>query len=91
MHAPDLILADEPFTGLDAPSVDTLERCLADLHVQGRTVVLANHDIAQSLRLAQRALVLRLGRIALDQPTRELDSRIVLDHALGALRPEVAR
>ena len=66
MHNPDLILADEPFAGLDAPSANTLELLLAALHQAGRTILLANHDITQSLRLAQRILLLRTGRLVMD-------------------------
>jgi heme exporter protein A len=67
LHEPQLLLADEPFAGLDVASVDALETLLRQLHQDGRTVVLVNHDIAQSLRLAQRVVVLRQGTIALDQ------------------------
>ena len=65
MHDPDLLLADEPFSGLDLPSVESLERLLCRLHDAGKTIILSNHDIPQSLRLAQRVLVLRRGRIAI--------------------------
>lgn len=78
MHDPELILADEPFAGLDAPSMDTVERILAMLHSAGRTIVLANHDIAQTLRLTQRALVLRQGELVMDAPTAGLDAQSVL-------------
>ncbi len=83
MHSPDLLLADEPFTGLDAPSAARLELCLTELHARGATIILANHDIAQSLRLAQRAIVLRRGRVALDRAAGTLDARTVLDEAAG--------
>jgi heme exporter protein A len=78
MHDPELLLADEPFAGLDVPSVRTLEQILTELHGAGRTIILANHDIEQSLRLAQQAIVLRRGRIVIDRPTRGLDAEAVL-------------
>ena len=78
MHSPDLLLADEPFAGLDAPSTKMLEEVLTDLHAAGKTVILANHDIAQSLRLAEHAIVLRKGRKVIDQPTFQLDTKTVL-------------
>src|SRR5688572_2018768 len=58
MHDPELLLADEPFDGLDAPSVEATEQLLAHLHKAGKTIVLVNHDIGQSLRLAPRVVVL---------------------------------
>lgn len=79
MHDPPLILADEPFAGLDAPSAATLERLLGDLHAQGRTIILSNHDIAQSLRLATHAIVLRAGEVVIDRPAAGLDAQAVLE------------
>ncbi len=84
MHNPDLLLADEPFAGLDAPSTQMLERVLTDLHAAGKTIILANHDIGQSLRLAEHAIVLRQGRKVIDQPTFQLDTATVLREMDGA-------
>ena len=78
MHNPDLILADEPFAGLDAPSAHTVELLLAALHQAGRTILLANHDIAQSLRLAQRILLLRKGALIMDSAAAGVDADSVL-------------
>lgn len=78
VHDPQLLLADEPFDGLDAPSAATLEQLLADLHAAGKTLILANHDIAQSLRLAQRAVVLREGRVNIDKTSTSIDAADVL-------------
>ncbi len=78
VHEPDLLLADEPFTGLDAPSRRLLEQMLARLHAEGKTIILANHDIEQSLDLATHALVLRRGRLVLDAPTARLGAADVL-------------
>jgi ABC-type multidrug transport system ATPase subunit len=78
LHEPQLLLADEPFAGLDAPSTALLERLLSQLHAQGKTIILANHDISQSLRLAQRAVVLAGGQKVIDAPARALDAATVL-------------
>jgi heme ABC exporter ATP-binding subunit CcmA len=82
LHDPQLILADEPFAGLDAPSIQSLEGLLQRLSDAGRTIVLVNHDIDQSLRLAERALVLRQGGVVLDQPTHRLYPREVLSEVM---------
>jgi len=79
LHEPELLLADEPFAGLDAPSTALLERLLAQLHTQGKTIILANHDIAQSLRLAERAVVLARGCKVIDAPAKGLDPALVLE------------
>jgi len=78
LHNPELLLADEPFAGLDAPSISALEQLLGELRDSGKTIVLVNHDIEQSLRIAEHAFVLRRGRLVLDQPTHRLYEREVL-------------
>ena len=72
MHDPDLLLADEPFSGLDLRSVDALRQLLGELHGGGKTVVLASHDVPASLQLAQQIVVLRSGRIVMNNPTAGL-------------------
>jgi heme exporter protein A len=78
VHDPEMILADEPFDGLDAPSAAATEELLERLHQCGKTIVLVNHDIAQSLRVARRVIVLSRGRILLDAAPRTLDVAGVL-------------
>ncbi len=74
MHAPDLLLADEPFSGLDVPSVAAVSNLLSELHADGKTVILTNHDVRQSLELAQRVVVLRRGGIVSNRAVRETDA-----------------
>lgn len=78
VHSPELLLADEPFEGLDAPSSRVLEELLAKLHQSGKTVILVNHDIPQSLRLVERAVVLRRGQVVIDDAAAKLDPEAVL-------------
>ena len=73
MHNPDLLLADEPFAGLDVPSTRNVEALLAQLHGEGKTIILTNHEIAQSLRLSEQVVVLRGGRVVLDRPASQVD------------------
>jgi heme exporter protein A len=83
VHDPQLILADEPFDGLDAPSVASTEALLAHFHRVGKTLILVNHDIEQSLRLAPRAVVLRRGRVVVDGATRNLNAAAMLAEVGG--------
>lgn len=83
MHDPELLLADEPFAGLDAPSQEMLEQMLKELHSQGKTIIVTSHDISRSLQLTQQAIVLRNGRIVIDADTSELDAQSVLTEVRG--------
>jgi heme exporter protein A len=82
VHAPPLLLLDEPFTGLDPRAADLLEGLLAGLAGQ-RTVVLATHDLPRAARLADRGLLLRAGRGRAVGPA-ELRDPAALGAALGA-------
>ena len=84
VHEPDLLLADEPFAGLDPPSVLALEALLLALHEAGKTIILAHHDVDQSLRMAQQAIVLRQGEVVVDRCTRLLDSTTAIREMVTA-------
>lgn len=68
LHRPDLLLLDEPATGLDAPTRERMHAWLAGCHRQGRTVILSSHDLRESLQPATRVLLLEDGRLVFDGP-----------------------
>jgi heme exporter protein A len=73
LHAPDLILLDEPWSGLDAAAGDWLGALLLELRSEGRTVVVATHDFQRGLAVASRACIVHRGRLAWQAPvTREV-------------------
>ncbi|MEK7798283.1 MAG: heme ABC exporter ATP-binding protein CcmA [Acidobacteriota bacterium] len=75
LHRPDIVLLDEPFTGLDRESTHRLEDRLRQEREAGRTCVMATHDLGHGLRAADRVILLRNGVVALDRPARALDPR----------------
>ena len=68
IHDPRLVLLDEPFTGLDEASADALKRRLRRLREGGRIVVVTTHDVEAVEGLADRALLLKGGRLAPLEP-----------------------
>ncbi|GAB1454925.1 ATP-binding cassette domain-containing protein [Spirochaetota bacterium] len=62
VHDPDLVLFDEPFSGLDPVSQDTLLEVVLDLKRQGKTVILSTHVMEQAERLCDHILLVRKGR-----------------------------
>jgi ABC-type Mn2+/Zn2+ transport system ATPase subunit len=76
-----VILLDEPFTGLDAPSAERLEALLAELTAEGRGVMIATHDVDQA-RCWDRVLCLNRRQIAFGTPAAVLD-RAVLEATYG--------
>src|SRR5262245_29914429 len=65
LHDPSLILLDEPYTGLDANAIETLNRMLDEAVSAGKTVILTTHDLEQGLRAATRAAIIDRGKIVL--------------------------
>jgi len=63
LHAPRLVLLDEPFTGLDDASTGALLARLGDLRTAGCITLLATHDLDVAETVLDRAAVLRDGRL----------------------------
>jgi heme exporter protein A len=79
LHEPELLLLDEPWSGLDAAAADALSALLASLKGAGRSVLVATHDFARGMDSADRALILHAGRIVWETADpagarRELDA-----------------
>ena len=64
LHRPELLLFDEPHTGLDPDSADMLDRLLEKVTGEGRTVVMTSHDLTRAGELASRVDILSGGKIA---------------------------
>lgn len=72
LRAPDVLLADEPFGALDALTRIRMHELLFRLvELRRPTIVLVTHDVDEALKLADRILVLRDGRIAQDHPVAQ--------------------
>lgn len=69
---PRLLLLDEPSLGLAPQMVETIFEIVAGLRDEGITVLLVEQNVAQSLEVADHAIVLANGRVALAGPTSEL-------------------
>jgi heme exporter protein A len=66
LHQPDILLLDEPFTGLDTAAADRFRVLLASQLARGRALVLVSHHLAEAWELATRVAVLARGRWALE-------------------------
>ena len=68
VHQPQLLLADEPFTGLDRGGVELLATLLEEERARGCILVVVTHDFEAVAPLIDRVVVLARGRIAHDAP-----------------------
>jgi lipopolysaccharide export system ATP-binding protein len=63
-RSPRVLVCDEPFAGVDPAGAERLGNLLRDLAAAGATVLLADHHVAQALRICTRALLLLDGAVA---------------------------
>jgi heme exporter protein A len=66
LHDPDILLLDEPFTGLDQTGCDFLKRYLSRAHSERKTCLMAIHDAPLGYEMADRLVVIEKGIAALD-------------------------
>lgn len=87
LHDPEVMLFDEPYTGLDQDASEMLDGVLRRVAAEGRTVVMTSHDLARAGELASRFDILSRGVIAASALQADLGKGNLLDfykQALGA-------
>lgn len=72
LHNPDILLLDEPFTGLDQSGSDFLQSYLKKAKSEGRICIMAIHDTSLGYHMADRLVVIEKGMAALDIPKASL-------------------
>ena len=70
----DLLLLDEPTSSLDEENAGLCLDLLRRLHREGRTIMLATHDVDLAMKMADRICVLRQGRLVADILRRDLNT-----------------
>ena len=94
---PELLVLDEPFSGLDPVNVRLFEDVIAERRAAGATILLSTHQMNKVEELCDRALMIHHGHRVLYGPIRQLmrehsdDSVLVRTNADVALAPGVAR
>jgi len=82
---PELILLDEPVTGMNAEETMTMMSLVRDIRQQGVTVLLVEHDMSAVMNTCDRIVVLSFGRkIADDVPERIRENNEVIESYLGS-------
>jgi heme exporter protein A len=74
VHRPRVVLADEPFNGLDESGASALTTLLKELRAGGTSLVIVTHNIAEGLALATAAAVMNRGRFILRESARSTDA-----------------
>lgn len=66
IHRPELVILDEPFSGLDPVNLEVLKEAMLELRRQGTTVIFSTHDMAAAERLCDAVMMIHRGRKVLD-------------------------
>ena len=86
LHDPEVMLFDEPYTGLDQDASAMLDELLMTVAAQGRTVVMTSHDLVRAEDLGTRFDILSRGAIAASATRKQLSRSNLLTfykHALA--------
>lgn len=81
IHEPDLIILDEPFSGLDPVNMRMLKDIILEQHKQGRTLIFSTHIMLHAEQLCDRIVMIHNGRKVLDDTIddihRQYDPRTI--------------
>jgi ABC-2 type transport system ATP-binding protein len=102
LHNPQLVLLDEPFSGLDVGSALVLRSLIQELAARGKVVLFSSHELETVERICSHVVILHRGRIVADdsierlrtlmeQPTLEgIFSQLAVEQDTEAISREIA-
>jgi ABC-2 type transport system ATP-binding protein len=76
---PELVILDEPFSGLDPVNAEALKDAVLQLRAAGKTIVFSTHDMTAAERMCDRIFMIFRGRKVLDGAMEEIQARYALD------------
>jgi ABC-2 type transport system ATP-binding protein len=80
MHNPELILLDEPFSGLDVGSALVLRSLIQELAARGKVVLFSSHELDTVERICSRVVILHRGKVVADDTIERLRSLMNCRH-----------
>ena len=86
IHDPKVIFLDEPFQGLDPVNVERIKEFMAELHREGKTIILSTHQMSMVEALCDRILLIHQGRAVLYGPLAEIKQQYA-PHAVRVRAP----
>lgn len=72
LHNPDLLILDEPFSGLDPVSVEYFKRFIIELKKQGRTIIFSSHIMSHVEMLCEDIVIIDEGKVVLSGNLEEI-------------------
>jgi len=75
IHEPELVILDEPFSGLDPVNAEIVNRLIRELNAAGRTIIFSTHVLHQAEQICDRILLINRGKKLLDASLEEIRER----------------
>lgn len=72
LHDPDLLLLDEPFSGLDVASALVLRSLVQELAARGKVILFSSHELETVERVSSRVIILHRGKVVADDFIKNL-------------------
>ena len=72
IHKPELIILDEPFSGLDPINMTLLKDLMLELNADGATIIFSTHIMEQAEKLCEKICLINAGTIVLEGDLREI-------------------
>jgi lipopolysaccharide export system ATP-binding protein len=69
---PQIILLDEPFTGIDPVTIDNIQGVIRDLRDRGISILITDHQVRETLEITDRSYVIRGGQVLCHGRPREV-------------------
>ncbi|HEY4234287.1 MAG TPA: LPS export ABC transporter ATP-binding protein [Lacipirellulaceae bacterium] len=69
---PQIILLDEPFTGIDPVTIDSIQTVIRDLRDRGIAILITDHQVRETLEITDRSYVIRGGQVLCHGSQREV-------------------
>lgn len=63
LHDPDILILDEPFSGLDPVNVQQMQEAFNEMKVQGKTVIFSTHQLGQAQEMCEDIAIIHRGRL----------------------------
>ena len=60
---PKIILLDEPFTGIDPVTIDSIQKIIRCLRTDGIAILITDHQVRETLQITDRSYVIRAGKV----------------------------
>ena len=102
LHNPELILLDEPFSGLDVASALVMRSLIQELAARGKVILFSSHELETVERVCSRVVILHHGKIVADDsiarlrtlmalPTLEdIFAQLAVEHDTAAISRQIA-